>query len=96
MTQRQTEDEYERREEFYRTHILSFQSQFTVIEQTYTVSEVRSKGRGRGRERGEGEGGREGGREGERERWRKMIKLITILNDDDDPIGNTPRLFKEA
>ena len=70
MTQRQTEDEYERREEFYRTHILSFQSQFTVIEQTYTVSEVRSKGRGRGRERGEGEGGRgrERGREGGRER----------------------------
>ena len=67
MTQRQTEDEYERREEFYRTHILSFQSQFTVIEQTYTVSEVRGGGE-RGKERGEGEGGREGReREGERD-----------------------------
>ena len=66
MTQRQTEDEYERREEFYRTHILSFQSQFTVIEQTYTVSEVRSKGRGREREGGREGREREGEREGER------------------------------
>ena len=38
MTQRQMDEEYERREDFYKTHVVSFRSQFTVIEQTYTVS----------------------------------------------------------